>query len=76
MSSDERRVIGKELSAYMKRRGLLEEWDESPGEWVGEFMRNYLFEPEAAKRAAPNTARIIRSLWNSNDVLSRILIFS
>lgn len=52
------------------------EWDKDPQEWFAEVFMLYLTSPESAKRDAPLTCSILRSLWNKHPVLSQILRLS
>lgn len=51
-------------------------WGKSPKEWFAEFFMLYLTSPEFAKREAPLTCSILRSLWNKHPVFSQILRLS
>lgn len=51
-------------------------WSKSPKEWIAEVFMLYLTSPESAKRDAPLTCSILRSLWNKHPVLSQILRLS
>jgi hypothetical protein len=83
LSVDQRDTIEDELFEIMRLQGhvgengeLKSDWAKSPSEWVGEFFQSYLQKPEETKRAAPTFAGLVRKLWNENEQLSRILIFS
>jgi hypothetical protein len=76
LSGDQQDQIDKELRAIMRKRPGDRKWRDSPEEWISEFFKGYLVDPEGTKRTAPLTASLVRKLWNENERVNKLLILS
>lgn len=77
LPASRRMTVQRELYAVMeKNTSAPEDWREDPEEWIGEMFKEYMLNPEETKRTAPLATAIIRKLWNEDERLSALIIFS